>query len=221
MLQWGENMQLSDSSTPTLNNTGLVVVIAAGSGGPQALSQILPRFPSSFTGTMIVIQQMRNGFTRVLADMLNQTCNLPVHEPVDGQALQPSRILMTPSSSRLVLSTSDFGMPGWRVLVENVDDLHEERHCRIDHTMSSVASAFGKQTIGVLLTGIGTDGGDGLRAIHSAGGTTIAQDSASSVVFDLPSYAIEAGIVHETLPLWSIADRIIELAKENADAIAA
>ncbi|MEN6357931.1 MAG: CheB methylesterase domain-containing protein [Armatimonadota bacterium] len=214
-------MQISDSLIPAHNNTGLVVVIAASTGGPQALTQILPRFPSSFPGTIIVIQQIRNGFTRVLADILNQTCNLPVHEPVDGQALQPSRILMTPSNCRLTLSANDFGAPGWQVLVENVEDLPEERRWRVDHTMTSIADTFGKRAVGVLLTGIGTDGREGLRAIHSAGGTTIAQDSASSVVFDLPSYAIEAGIVHETLPLWSIADRIIELAKENADAIAA
>lgn len=214
-------MQLSDSSAQTLNYTGPVVVIAAGTGGPQALTQILPQFPSSFPGTIIVIQQMRNGFTRVLANMLNQMCNLPVHEPVDGQALQPSRILMTPSNCRLMFTKDDFGTPGIRVLVEDIDDLPEERRSRVDHMMTSIAGTFAKQTVGVLLTGIGTDGREGLRTIHSAGGITIAQDSASSVVFDLPSYAIEAGVVHETLPLWNIADRIIELAKENADAIAA
>ncbi|MCE5313719.1 MAG: CheB methylesterase domain-containing protein [Armatimonadota bacterium] len=199
----------------------LVVVIAASTGGPQALAQLLPRFTSSFSGTIIVAQEMRNGFTRVLADMLNQTCNLPVHEPVDGQILQPSRILMTPSNCRLVLTSCDFGEPGRQILVEDVADSPELRHSRIDYIMTSVAGAFGKRTVGVLLTGVGTDGREGMRAIHSAGGVTIAQDSASSVVFDLPLCAIEAGIVHETLPLWSIADRIAALAKEDADAIAA
>lgn len=220
-MQWGVTMQISNSSIPAFNNTEVVLVIAASTGGPQALTQILPRFPSSFPGAIIVVQQMRNGFTRVLADMLNQMCNLPVHEPTDGQALQPSRILITPSNCRLALSANDFGEPGWQVIVENVEDMPEERRWRIDHTMTSIANTLGKRTIGVLLTGTGSDGREGLRAIHSAGGTTIAQDSASSVVFDLPSSAIEAGIVHETLPLWCIADRITELTKEKADAIAA
>ncbi|MHB9035237.1 MAG: CheB methylesterase domain-containing protein [Armatimonadota bacterium] len=199
----------------------LVVVIAASTGGPQALAQLLPRFPSNFPGTIIVVQQMRHGFTRVLADMLNQTCNLPVHEPVDGQVLQPSRVLMTPSDCRMELSPNGFGAPGWQLLVENVADSPEMRHSRVDFTMSSIAGALGKRVVGVILTGVGTDGREGMRAIHTAGGVTIAQDADSSVVYDLPSYSIEAGVVHEVLPLWSIADRITEIARGEADAIAA
>ncbi len=215
-------MQNSESTIPVIRGPEFVVIIAASTGGPQALAQILPRIPVTFPGAIIVVQHMRNGFTRVLGEMFNQVCNLPVHEPVDGQALQQSRILMAPCSSRLSLSPTDFDFPAWRVILEDIADLPDARNSKIDSTMTSISTAFGKKTIGVLLSGIGTDGCQGLKAIYSAGGRTIAQDSNSSVVFDLPSSAIEAGVVHEVLPLWSIADRIIELAKEVAgDAVAA
>lgn len=215
-------MQNSESTIPVIRGPEFVVVIAAGSGGPQALAQILPRIPATFPGTIIVVQHMRNGFTRVLGEMFNQVCNLPVHEPVDGQALQQSRILMAPCGFRLSLSHADFGLPGWRIIIEDVTDSSDARLSRIDDTLTSIAQAFGKKTIGVLLTGIGTDGCNGLKAIHAASGRTIAQDSNSSVVFDLPSSAIEAGVVHEVLPLWSIAERVVELEKEVAyDTVAA
>ncbi|MCE5197354.1 MAG: CheB methylesterase domain-containing protein [Armatimonadota bacterium] len=203
----------SDSISPTW-----AVVIAAGTGGPQALAELLPRIPSSFPGTIIVIQQMRQGFTRVLADMLNQTCSIPIHEPIDGQALLPGKILMTPSGTRLILCE-----PGGNtsVIVEDVEDSPDLRHSRTDSTMSSIAQGFGKNTIGVLLTGVGSDGCEGLRAIAGVGGLTIAQDEPSCVVHDLPATAIQAGVVHEVLPLWSIADKIIDVVAGGAREVAA
>lgn len=198
-----------------LRHPSSVVVIGAGTGGPQALMEILPRFLPTYAGTIIVIQQMRAGFTRVLADHLNEVSKLRVHEPIDGQDLRAAEVLMVPGGSRIRIDESDPGI----IRVEDVQDDPDAFHSRMDKTMSSIADIFGRSSVGVLLTGMGGDGRDGMRAIADAGGTTIAQDEESSVIFDLPSSAIDAGTAHHVLPLWNIADRIISLAEvSNANA---
>lgn len=203
------------SSTRDLRRPSSVVVIGAGTGGPQALMEILPRFQTSYVGTIIVIQQMRAGFTRVLAGSLNDICRLPVREPVDGQDFRAAEVLMVPGGSRLTIPQSDSTV----IQVELVQDDPEALRSRVDKTMASVAGIFGRDSVGVLLTGLGDDGREGMRAISDAGGTTIAQDEESSTIFDLPSSAIDAGTVHHVLPLWNIADQIISLAEEaNANA---
>jgi two-component system chemotaxis response regulator CheB len=98
-------MPVVDRSTQnaklTVPTSKWLVVIGANTGGPQALLNLLPKLPADFPGTIIVIQQMRPGFTRVLVDQLSYVCKLPVYEPEDGQALQPGRILVAPANSRL------------------------------------------------------------------------------------------------------------------------
>lgn len=203
------------TSIRDLRHPSSVVVIGAGTGGPQALMEILPRFLASYSGTIIVIQQMRAGFTRVLASHLNEVCRLRVHEPIDGQDLRAAEVLMVPGGYHLTIPESDSGI----IRVEDVQDDPEAINSRTDRTMASVAAAFGRDSVGVLLTGLGEDGRDGMRTIAEAGGTTIAQDEESSIIFDLPSSAIDAGIAHHVLPLWNVADRIISLAEEaNANA---
>ncbi len=187
-----------------------VIAIGAGTGGPQALPQILSELPPDLPASILVVQRMRPGFTTVLAQKLNDICSLPVIEPDDGMALHSGRIYLTPSSSRISIES----IPGsiisaYSIIVEDVSGLPDEFAARTDSMMQSVAQVFNRKSIGILLTGLGNDGRDGMRAIHSAGGVTIVQDEASSVVFDLPSSAIDAGVVQETVPLWNIANRII------------
>lgn len=206
-------MQFTESSAFALRtNTNCpkwAVVIGAATGGPQALAKILPEFSADFPGVVIVVQKMRPGFTRVIADQFNHTCNLPVHEPQDGEALLSSRILIVPATSRLSIgSIGNSVLPGYSIFLEDSISDDSEQNMRIDSTMASVAEAFGENSIGVLLTGIGSDGKEGIRSISEAGGITIAQDESSSAVFDLPSSAIDAGLVQRVLPLWNIAENI-------------
>lgn len=202
----------------TLSPPEWLVVIGANTGGPQALSQILPNLPADLPATFVVVQHMRPGFTRVLANQLNYLCKLPVYEPEDGQALQTSRILMVPAGHRLTLE--DMG-EGASIALEDVRESHEWLSNRTNDTMAVCAKLFGRKTVGVLLTGTGDDGREGMRAVAEAGGVTIAQDEATSIVHDLPASAISAGVVHETVPLWRIAERITQLVMGEADAVAA
>jgi two-component system chemotaxis response regulator CheB len=219
-------MQIVETTSPTntLVRSGpeWLIVIAASTGGPQALAKVLPAFPPDFAGSIIVVQQMRQGFTRVLADQLNHICRLPIHEPTDGQSLQSSRVLMTPGGTLLSIETLDTSPDSPPLIfLENVTCSAKIGASRADRIMASAAKSFRRNTIGVLLTGVGNDGCDGLRAIAEAGGTTIVQDEDSSVVNDLPASAVNAGVAQETLPLWSIADRIIQITSGDANAIAA
>ncbi len=199
-----------------------LVVFGANTGGPQALLEVLPQFPPHFPGSVIVLQQMRSGFTRVLVEQLSQVCRLPVCEPEDGHALHSGRILVAPSDTRLRIDKVDSPVAvGYGVLLEDTGHTPDLRHTRIDAAMTSVGEMFGTYSIGVLLTGLGSDGREGMRAIRDAGGITIAQDEASSVVHAMPAAAIDAGVVHEVLPLWSIVDRILGIVEGQADAIAA
>ncbi len=197
-----------------------VVVLGAGAGGPQALSQILPRLPVAFPGAVVVIQQMRPGFTKVLANHLNEVCSLPVYEPVDGQQLHASEILLVPGGGRFSITTHN-GSLAPLVTLDDIYDDPESLRTRTNQAMESVAAIYGRNAIGVLITGMGDDGRDGMRAIADAGGTTIAQDEESSVVFDLPSSAIDGGAAHQVLPLWSIADGIVAMVMGEANANAA
>lgn len=198
-----------------------LVVIAAGTGGPQALMEILPHLPVTFSGTVIVVQQMRPGFTRVLANHLNEVCKLPAYEPVDGQELHASEILLVPGGTRFTVFAREESS-SYTITVEDIYDDPESLQTRTNQTMTSAAALYGRDAVGVVLTGMGDDGRDGMRAIADAGGTTIAQDEDSCVIFDLPSSAIDGGAAHEVVPLWSIADRIIAVVTgEQANANAA
>jgi len=185
---WGDRMLISDSSSgykQSLQAPKWIVVIGANTGGPQALMQLLPQFPAHFSGAIIVVQQMRAGFTRVLVDQLSQFCKLPVCEPDDEQALRSGQIIVAPVGSRLTVANVDSALPAYSIFLEEVAEQLELKHSRTDTAMTSAADVFKAYSIGVLLTGLGTDGREGMRAIRAAGGTTIAQDQASSVVMIL------------------------------------
>jgi two-component system, chemotaxis family, protein-glutamate methylesterase/glutaminase len=186
-----------------------IVVFGATSGGPQALVQILRQFPAGFPGTVVVAQHMRPGFERVLAQQLQPVCNLPVIALQDRQPLQSSRIVVTSSLARIAIDAGDdFLSDREQLVIEELGDSQGAVPNRVDTLMTSAVAVFRSRTIGVLLTGLGSDGREGMRAIRAAGGVTIAQDQATSVVFALPSSAIEVGIVDEVLPLWGIVDQV-------------
>ncbi len=195
-----------------------LVVVAAGCGGPQALAQMFPRFPANFPGTIIIIQHMRPGFTRVLADQLNHICQLPVHEASDGEALQAGRILMIPAATSLTIEAVGPASACPHVIF--LDSIKKQA-ARVDSAMTNAVELFGTRTVGVLLTGLGSDGCEGLRAISQARGVALVQDENTSIVHDLPASAIQAGVAREALPLYGIADRIIEIVMGDAHAAAA
>jgi two-component system chemotaxis response regulator CheB len=199
-------------ATPSLalsRTTHRVLAIGASTGGTIAIERILAALPSNAPGTLVT-QHMPETFTRHFATRLAQQTKLDAREARDGDSVTPGVVLVAPGNRHLLLRRS-----GARYLVEVKDGPRVNRHRpSVDVTFRSVARVAGPNGIGVLLTGMGSDGAQGLLAMREAGGHTIAQDEASCVVFGMPKVAAEIGAAERVLPLGEIAAEVIRDAEE-------
>ena len=181
-----------------------VVVIGVSTGGPAALGHVLPRLPRDTSLAVIVVQHMPQGFTEALARRLASLCAVRVREAVTGDRPEPGLVLVAPGDQHLEIDAAG---------VLQLSEGPEVNGVRpsADVTMAGAARAFGRRAAGVIMTGMGKDGAEGLLAIHRAGGTTFAQDQASSVIWGMPRAAVEAGAVDHVVPLDELADALIAL----------
>lgn len=181
-----------------------VVVIGSSTGGTTVLEAILAPLPRTVPG-MVIVQHMPAGFTRSFAQRLDQLCALDVAEATHRTALRPGLALIAPGGHHVRLAPC-----GDAYCVELTDDPPVNHHKpSVDVLFYSAAQTAGCHALGILLTGMGTDGAAGLKAMHDAGAHTIVQDEASCVVFGMPKAAIALGGVDEILPPAAIAQRII------------
>lgn len=179
-----------------------VLGIGASVGGPPALATILGRLPEDFPLPVLIVQHMAPGFADGLAQWLDRGVPPPVALAVDGTVLQPG-VWMAPEDAHLRLE------PTMRLSLDRETEKGAHRPS-LDVLFESLASAVGDGAAGVVLTGMGRDGADGVHAIGEAGGLTIAQDEETSAVFGMPGAAIEAG-VDLVLPLEELASRLASL----------
>jgi two-component system chemotaxis response regulator CheB len=204
--------EASKTSRPRLSmlrTTEKIVAIGASTGGTEAIREVITLFPPGGPGTVIV-QHMPEGFTRSFAQRMNEMCAMEVREARDGDAVHTGVILIAPGNRHMVLRRS-----GARYFVKVKDGpmVHHQRPS-VDVLFHSVAEYVGVNAVGVLMTGMGADGADGLLAMREAGAHTIAQDEKTCVVFGMPKAAIEKGAAEQVLPLPDIAARVISLAQE-------
>jgi two-component system chemotaxis response regulator CheB len=184
-----------------------VVAIGASTGGTEALRAILEVLPADAPGIAIV-QHMPEGFTRAFAQRLDGLCRVRVKEAEPGDRVEAGQVLIAPGNRHLLLRRS-----GTTYRADLVDGPPVSRHRpSVDVLFRSVAQAAGPRAVGVLLTGMGRDGADGLLEMKHMGAATLAQDEASSVVFGMPKEAIAAGAAGEVVPLGRVAARFLELA---------
>ena len=191
-----------------------LVVIGASVGGPLALAQIVPKIPEYFPGALIVAQQMRRGFTRLLAQMLASSSDMIVREAENHSPLYPGLALVAPGGAACAISyNSTRSQYPLTIRVDGSSDADKSLG-PIDLVMKSAAEAFGEKVIGVMLTGIGNDGREGMRAIKEHKGYTIAQDEPTCTISDTPRMIADLGLADDILPLWTIPNRILELVGE-------
>jgi two-component system, chemotaxis family, protein-glutamate methylesterase/glutaminase len=183
-----------------------LVLIGVSTGGPNALTQILPSLPGSLGVPVLIVQHMPPIFTKSLAESLSMKCALRVREASNGERLEPNTVYIAPGGKQMRLAAS----PAGQKTIEITDD-PPENNCRpaVDYLFRSVANRFPGRATAVVLTGMGSDGTIGLRLLKRHGCYVIAQDEASCVVFGMPKAAIDAGVVDVVLPIGSIADRIV------------
>lgn len=190
---------------------GKIVVIASSTGGPKALSQVLPKLAADLPATILVVQHMPEGFTQSMAERFNMESKILVKEAENGESLKQAEALVAPAGFQLGVEKK--GKAEVIVRLEKNDG--SRRICpSADVTMKSVASLYGKKCLGVVLTGMGNDGTEGLQRIKELGGRTIAQDKNTSIIYGMPKAAADAGAVDTVLPLQGIADEISRWVKE-------
>jgi two-component system chemotaxis response regulator CheB len=181
-----------------------VVAIASSTGGPQALAAILAALPASFPYPIVIAQHIVPGFAQGLADWLGSVSPLPVRLGVDGEALRPGTVTLAPPETNMCIEA-----PGTvRLLAQPERQIY---HPSCDKLLASVAEARGGDAVGVILTGMGSDGAAGMAAIHRAGGFTFGQNEATSVIFGMNAVAIGQGVVRSVLALDDIAAALADL----------
>lgn len=186
-----------------------LIAIGVSTGGPQALTRLLPRLPKTFLTPIAIVQHMPPKFTRSLAEDLNRRCQLTVMEATQGQPVRPGEVLIAPGGKHMRVAKV-----GNQAVVQLTDD-PPELNCKpsVDFLFRSVASTFGPKSLGVVLTGMGDDGTLGTQAMKKAGATVFAQDEASCVVYGMPRGIVESGLADEVLPLDQVHEHLIAASK--------
>ncbi|HEX9307031.1 MAG TPA: chemotaxis-specific protein-glutamate methyltransferase CheB [Anaeromyxobacter sp.] len=193
------------AAAPRVAGRADLVVIGASLGGPRALASLLRGLPRGFPAPIAIVQHIADGFTEGLASWLATEAHRDVHEARDGEALVPGRVVLAPTGRHLVAGEGFVRLsdaPPVATFKPSVTPL-----------FLSAARAYGARACGVILTGMGRDGAEGLKAIKDAGGPTLAQDEATSAVFGMPRAAIELGAVDRVLPLDELSRALAELTR--------
>jgi two-component system chemotaxis response regulator CheB len=182
------------------NGAERVVVIGASTGGPHALSHFLPQIQVDFPSALLIVQHMPEDFTTMFASHLAELCAIRVREAANGDPIIAGQALIAPGGFHLKVQRS--GTTPTVVLSKSAP-VHGMRPS-VDVLFRSVGEIFGDKTVGLIMTGMGEDGAEGIEIIRAAGGLTLAQDQSSSVVFGMPKAAIGRRAVQKVLPLTEI-----------------
>jgi two-component system chemotaxis response regulator CheB len=188
-----------------------IIAIGISTGGPQALEFLLAQLPPDFPGTIVVVQHMPEGFTDMFARRLDELSALRVKEAQSGDALQAGRVLVCPGSRHIKVKHLTMG----DVVVLNDEGRVNGHRPSADVLFHSLAEEFGAQGVGVLMTGMGDDGAEGLGAVKRAGGLTIAQNEESCVVFGMPKAAIERGYATRVVALDTLSATLQGVCSRN------
>ena len=189
-----------------------IIAIGASTGGTEAIKEVLTRLPADVPG-IVITQHIPKAFSGPFAQRMNALCELAVCEAEDGQAILAGHVYIAPGDQHLLVARV-----GSRYQCKLSSGALVNRHRpSVDVLFRSVAQTAGSSSIGVMLTGMGRDGADGMKEMRDAGAATIAQDESTSVVWGMPGAACELGAVQWQSPLPQIAERILSLIKAPAE----
>lgn len=187
-----------------LKNKPKILVIGASTGGPVALAEVLVTLPANFPLPIVLVQHMPENFTKAFAERLNKQCRIQVREAVDGDQLQPGLALLAPGGKQLMLDKRNGGSV--RVLP---DDDRVTYKPSLDITFGSAANTYSDKVLGVVLTGMGSDGCKGAGLLKQAGSSLWSQDEASCVIYGMPMAVARAGYSDKVLSLKEIGPRLV------------
>jgi two-component system chemotaxis response regulator CheB len=177
-----------------------LVVVGASTGGPPALEQLFSGLRPDLPAGFLIVQHIPAGFTRSLAQRLDHSSPLEIVEAQDNMPVEPGRAYLAAGGSHLVIERTPAAGQGCRLRLDDSPPRGTLRPA-VDVTMFSAVSGYGQRTLGVILTGMGNDGMEGCRAIRQAGGRTIVQDRATSLIYGMPRAVVDQGLAEQVLPL--------------------
>ncbi len=182
-----------------------VIAIGISTGGPQALTKVIPRLPGKLKLPVLIVQHMPPVFTKALADSLSKSSALNVLEAEDNQKLTAGNVYIAPGGKQMKVKKE-----GGETFIVVTDD-PPENHCKpsVDYLFRSLSHLYRGNVLSVIMTGMGKDGATGMRLLKRLGGKTIAQDQQSCTVFGMPMEAIRTGVVDQVVPLENIASEIL------------
>lgn len=183
-----------------------VVAIGTSTGGPIALQRVLTALPSRFPAPIVLVQHMPASFTPAFADRLNKLCQIEVRQAEEGDVLRPGLALLAPGGKQMMIENR--GGQG-RVRILPGDERLNYKPC-VDVTFGSLARSFPGKTLGVILTGMGSDGKEGCRMMKQAGAVVWSQDEKTSVIYGMPMAVAKAGLSDEILALDDVGRRLVE-----------
>jgi two-component system chemotaxis response regulator CheB len=181
-----------------------VIAIATSTGGPGVLKQIFSQIPGNFAFPIVVVQHITPGFAEHMVSWLNDEVEIDVATAKTGDHIQPGKVLIAPSDRHLVIA------PGGVIRLEDTPPINGQRPSA-NRFFESVAQVYSSSAVGIVLTGMGDDGADGIEKLGKTGAHIIAQNEQSSIVFGMPSQAIQRGVVDEVLSPDEIAQTLNEL----------
>jgi two-component system, chemotaxis family, protein-glutamate methylesterase/glutaminase len=191
----------------------VAVAIASSTGGPRALAEVIPALPGDLLAAVLVVQHMPPGFTRSLANRIDGMSELRVTEAEHGEPVVVNRVYLAPGGLHMRVVGS--GPGAWTIALDDGPAMHGVRPSA-DRLFESVAEQFGSASIGVVFTGMGKDGAEGLRAIRTAGGAGIVQDHATSTIYGMPQAALKRAGAEKIVGLPSVAPTIVSMLAERA-----
>lgn len=205
----GERKEIKKNHEIIKEEAAKLIIIGSSTGGPPAVEDILTAIPGDLKAAILVIQHMPEKFTKSFAQRLNKISAFRIKEAEESEGVKTGMCLIAPGNYHMEVVNK--GGLGKEIHLNQEAGLHGGLRPAIDVTMKSAALNFSGKVVGIILTGMGSDGTEGMRAIRGVGGHTIAQSPDSAVIDSMPKSVIEAGLADEVIPLDKIAQRIIEL----------
>ncbi len=186
-----------------------IIAIGASTGGPAAIAHILGNLPSDFSVPILIVQHMTPGFGSAFVDWLNTESSIPVKVAAAGDRLVPGQVYIAPDNYYTGVNR------GMRIFLNDKHASYNHHRPSVNFMFESIAKSYGSKTLGILLTGMGQDGAKGLREIKQAGGETIAQDEATSIVYGMAKSAVSLGAVDHIVSLDKVSSIILQLTHDQ------
>ena len=193
-------------SAGRFQNRYSVLVVGVSTGGPQGLKSVVPRLPADFPVPVAIVLHMPIGYTAAYAQRLNDASVLPVAEAREGETLEAGRVLIAPAGRHLTLTRDSNGRVATRLDVSPLDTPHRPS---VDVLFQSAADVYGDRVLGLVMTGMGSDGREGAAWIKARGGTVLTEAEETCIVYGMPRAIVEAGLSDEAVPLDLLAEAIV------------